>query len=81
MSGGSYDYAYSKVQDFANSMMLFEEMHGPDGEPIKNPKIDKLREQFREHLLKVAEAMRMIEWVDSGDCSPGDEHHAIRECL
>ncbi len=40
-----------------------------------------LRKAFREHLNLVADAMHDIEWVDSGDCSPGTEEEAIRKCL
>ena len=39
-----------------------------------------LRKAFRRHLLLVAEALRSIEWNDSGDgCSREEEH--IRACL
>ena len=39
-----------------------------------------LRRAFRQHLLKVADACRSIEWNDSGD---GDSHEEenIRACL
>jgi hypothetical protein len=40
-----------------------------------------LRMAFRNHLMKVAEALRMIECVDSGDWGPGDEEHAILAVL
>ena len=36
---------------------------------------------FKKHLVKVALALHDIEWVDSGDKSPGDENAAIRACL
>jgi hypothetical protein len=36
---------------------------------------------FKKHLVKFAEALHDIEWVDSGDKSPGDENAAIRACL
>jgi len=65
MSGGSYDYAYGRVEDLAR------EIRGDSA----------LRRAFRAHLVKVAKALHDIEWVDSGDCSPGDEEAAIRACL
>lgn len=40
-----------------------------------------LRKAFRVHLNKVAKAMQDIEWVDSGDCGPGDEDKAILDCI
>lgn len=35
------------------------------------------RATFQKLLYLVAEAMHDIEWVDSGDCSPGDENKSI----
>ena len=65
MSGGSYDYADIKIEEFAN-----------DIRPTT-----PLRKAFKAHLRKVAKACHDIEWVDSGDCGPGDENEAIRACL
>ena len=39
------------------------------------------RQAFKKHLQKIASAMKEIEWVDSGDTSPGNENAAIRDCL
>lgn len=66
MSGGSYDYLYMKVDEMAGSL------HCGDS---------ALRRAFAAHLRKVAKAMHDIEWVDSCDYGPGDEMHAIRDCL
>jgi hypothetical protein len=38
------------------------------------------RKAFRKHLVKVAAALRAIEWNDSGDGS-SDEEELIRACL
>lgn len=56
MSGGSYDYAYTRVDDMAGSMM---------GRHFDHP----LRMAFARHLERVAKAMRAVEWADSGDTS------------
>ena len=40
-----------------------------------------IRRAFKKHLELVAEALHDIEWVDSGDCAPGDEEAAIRAVL
>lgn len=66
MSGGSYDYAYIKVEDMA------------DRDGLKR---SPLRRAFATHLKKVAKAMHDIEWVDSGDYGEGDDVKAITECL
>lgn len=69
MSGGSYDYLYSKIEDAANAVNTRRNSMGP------------LRAAFAKHLLLVAAAMRDVEWVDSCDSSPGTEDAAIRACL
>lgn len=66
MSGGSHNYAYIHVMQFA--------------EEIEQDSIP-LRRAFAKHLSKVAEAMRDIEWVDSGDYCDGDDILAIQQCL
>ena len=68
MSGGSYDYVYSKVQQI-------------DIRKVEDPDVQKLREAFQEHLNLVAEALHDIEWVDSCDYGAGDEVRAIRAVL
>jgi hypothetical protein len=66
MSGGSYDYLYSKMQDAADTL-------SHSGNP--------LRRAFAKKLELFAEAMHDIEWVDSCDKSPGDEVKAIEAAL
>jgi len=39
------------------------------------------RKAFGDHLDLVIKALHDIEWVDSGNYSPGDENEAIRACL
>ena len=70
MSGGNYDYAYSKVLDMANDMEFSE--FAP-----KTP----LRIAFRGLLERMGAAMRAVEWVDSGDCSEPHAEDAIRSCF
>lgn len=68
MSGGSYEYAFHHVEDFASALR---------GRSLNDPD----RMAFAELLDRVAKAMYDIEWVDSGDKSDGDELPAIRACL
>lgn len=65
MSGGAYNYAYCRVVEFAESM------------PLNTP----ARVRFKAHLLLVAEAMRAVEWVDSGDYGDGDDEDDIAKAL
>ena len=67
MSGGSYDYAYLKVNDFVGNL---RSVHN-----------SPLRKAFADHLELVAKAMHDIEWVDSGDYGKGDEEESIRKCI
>ena len=66
MSGGSWDYLYSRVEDAADRL-----------KQSKNGK----RVAFAVLLADVADALHDIEWVDSCDMSPGDEIPAIDTCL
>jgi len=65
MSGGSYDYAYQRIDDLADAIRA----------------TTPLRKAFKKHLKNVATACHQIEWVDSGDCGEGDEDDAIKACL
>lgn len=65
MSGGSYDYAYRKIEDIE----------------LEKTKKNKRRLLFQKLLKLVAKAMHDIEWVDSSDYSDGDENEAIDACL
>lgn len=67
MSGGSYDYAFRRVENFIETMDLHE--------------MTTLRLQFQEHLKLVAKAMHHIEWYDSGDYGQREENAAIEKCL
>lgn len=65
MSGGSYDYAYTRVDDMAGS--------------LRDVATDPLRRAFKAHLLKVAKAMRDVEWEDS--CDGADWQTSVRAVL
>lgn len=65
MSGGSYQYAYHRIEELAY-----------DIQPSSS-----LRKAFKAHLIKVAAACKDIEWVDSGDSGGGSEDAAILLCL
>jgi hypothetical protein len=65
MSGGAYNYAYSRFEDFA--YQLSQRASTPE------------RKAFIKLVKNVAKAAREIEWQDSGD--GGDEEKAIRDAL
>lgn len=77
MSGGSYDYAYHRIEELADAIL--EHMRDPDCEHSSEARA--LRAQFADHLRLVAAAAHAIEWVDSGDYSPDDEIPAIEAAL
>lgn len=66
MSGGRYNYAYSRIEDFAYQ---FESK-------ANTPQ----RKAFLRLLGKVAEAAKAIEWNDSGD-GASDEDDLIKAAL
>jgi hypothetical protein len=73
VSGGSYEYAYTRVLDMAGEMERRElERLSPD---------TPLRIAFRGLLERVGAAMKAVEWVDSGDCSEPHAEAAIRACF
>jgi hypothetical protein len=65
MSGGSYDYIYSSIQDIK----------------LRNTDTDPRRAAMQKILKLVAKAMHDIEWVDSSDYGCGDDHKAIDDLL
>lgn len=70
MSGGRYNYAYWKVEDFADELAVDSELGCGKA----------LRTRFAEHCQLVARAMRACEWNDSGD-GDDEEESLIRRVL
>jgi hypothetical protein len=66
MSGGSWDYVGDKVHDPADRLLK-------ESCPY--------RRALGRRLKLIAVALHEIEWVDSGDTSPGDEMSAVRAAL
>lgn len=84
MSGGSYDYAYHKVEQMADDLehsyarqRIMPDPEGYDVPDSKNPDKDPRRALFAKFLWQVAKAMHAIEWVDSADWGTGDEYPHI----
>jgi len=65
MSGGSLDYAYSKIEDVVRAMNERESDLTP-----------KMR-AFRAFLVKVAKAAHDVEWEIASDYGPGESDAAI----
>ena len=84
MSGGAHDFAYQRVSNFIESVRNEQERLAQIDrlEPLPTPRMTqehrRLREDFLEHLKLVADAMRAIEWEDSGDSGPEKTAEAIR---
>ena len=64
MSGGSYEYAYFKLSEFA------DELREEGGCYSAHPDV---REAFRQLCYRVSAAMMAIEWNDSGDGAKDEE--------
>lgn len=65
MSGGSLDYVYIRVAEAADT--------------VERRATTPLHRAFSAHLRQVAEALREMEWVLSGDSAEGSE--TILACL
>lgn len=66
MSGGHYDHFWFQVDEVSTELKEYD---------------DPLRQAFADHLRLISKALKDIEWVDSGDRSPGDEYEAIRATI
>ena len=71
MSGGRYEYAYERVERVSFEIAMDGGCHTAS-RPLRNA--------FRTHLVKVARALKAIEWNDSGD-GDKDETELIQACL
>ena len=82
MSGGSLDYVYRFVRDAADSIRAdcCRVPDDVDGHPM-DPNRKRRLLAFASHLELVASALHDVEWVMSGDTSPGDELAAIDAAL
>lgn len=72
MSGGSFDYSYRPVQDFAEILQNKLDMAGKDdGEGFVNPVFSELATKNLRGIVKTAELaaalMKEAEWLYSGD--------------
>ena len=63
MSGGAYDYITFKFMEMADT--------------LRHTDTDPRRAAFAKLLKLVAKATHDIEWVDSCDYGPGDDHASI----
>jgi hypothetical protein len=66
MSGGSWDYVYRRIADAGERLALHA---------------DPTRRAMAPHLARLADAMKAIEWHDSGDWGPEHEEPAVRAFL
>lgn len=66
MSGGQYDYFFSKLSCFISDVRY-----------NRDSPLTSKREQFLKLLELVEKACHDIEWVDSADMGPGDEDAAL----
>lgn len=81
MSGGHYEYAYHHIENLAANLELSQERHDAWGDliPPARQVWDPYRVRFKQLLELVAKAAYAVEWVDSQDSGPGDDHQAIQD--
>ncbi len=63
MSGGSLDYGYQRLEELAIA--------------VERDATKPLHRTFAQHLRKCAVAAKDLQWMLSGDTSPGDEDKSI----
>lgn len=76
MSGGSYDYAFRRIEELASAIRTRAET-----ELALSDDARELRHEFAGRLELFARAAHAIEWADSGDTAEGGEVGAIRAAL
>lgn len=84
MNGGESDYLHSKIRQAIDEIHDYEcaDDNTDIYYPTKyHPFRTKKHARFLKHLSRVADALKDIEWVMSGDTSPGDEIKAINKVL
>ena len=67
MSGGSLEYAYSKLSYIADD--------------VERLATTPLQKAFVKHLRDVSKALHDLEWVFSGDYGDGDEVESLRKVI
>ena len=66
MSGGSWDYVHRQFEEVATRLQGSR---------------DPIRRTFGDHVAQIAETMRVIEWVDSGDSTTPSDAEAIKSTM
>lgn len=71
MSGGSFDYAYLKVENIIRDIEISRAIS-------KNISV----KVFKNHLQKIVETLRVLEWYESGDSDDIEEVElSIQNCI
>lgn len=72
MSGGSYDYGFSKLNALAEAI---------DRRSREEPQGKTLRRAFAKMLRRMADAAYELEWADSGDTDWAQAEAALRRVV
>lgn len=74
MSGGSYNYAFTRVGDMAERVDTESEFRETWNDEVvqRPPEETPDRRKMAAILRQVSEAMRTLEWYDSGDIGDWD---------
>ena len=77
MSGGSMDYAFSKLQTIAEDLIDLESRD----EAVRKNATHPLRRALYWHMQDMANVLKDIEWSDSGDSAPDAWEEPVRAYL
>lgn len=81
MSGGSYDYLYAA--ELTNARGNLERMRnrlhglGHHNAALRTSQVLAAFAHANTIQQQLCEVWRAVEWIDSGDCIPGDELHSL----
>ena len=76
MSGGAYDYCYSRVEQLGEDILE----HINDGEYYEEDAEAKAKvKEIAEQLIKLSKLAKAVEWWASGDTGPKDFLERVKQ--
>lgn len=79
MSGGSFDYAYRRVEYFRERLEALVEFNSDFGGCGFSPETCRILTEIAGKSGEWAMIMKNVEWLVSGDIGEGEFHHRMAE--
>lgn len=81
MSGGSWDYFFLKISDVQEALESHSTLNSDQIEECLNYEQKTSRLKLAKVMGKISEAMKAIEWVDSGDYDYPHDTKAVEKAM